>query len=365
MKSFGKTYILEALSDWGAAGTRIIDVNVNRLISAFIIYVKITMGTASAMLSQLASTISKIELVDGSRVLFSVDGKRAQALFYYMTGMMPYNRINLQVSGISYLTIPVMFGRYIGDSMYNLDPTQYSNLQLKITWDEDAANTGVTTNAIEVVAVTIPPASAGARKGFFMTKDFRTYAMAASAHEYVDMPVDYPLISVLMQPYGGAHSPSALVDTFKVDINNNEEILYDESLERFLQYSVFPNFPLIAQSHDADNAITANTLHVDTSEKNNILFGYDGTAITAAGELANATYIGARINVDATVAIKKKTFVTQGFVPHHVVPIPFMGENMLPLWNINSNTKLRIDILTKDAADSSDLTTLTAVQMVA
>ena len=364
MKPYGKLYTLDDSRDWGANGTVVQDIKGRNLISAIFIRVQLTVATVSVMLDTLASTVSRVELVDGSRVLYSMSGEMAQAMAYYMTGKMPFNRFNLTVAGVDEFVIPVMFGRYLGDPEYALDPNRFANLQLKVTFDEDACSTAVVVNEFQIDALTIPPNYAGSVKGFLSSKDVKTYAMAASAHNETILPNDFPLYGILYQADTVDHDVTDLVDVFKIDLNNNADVLYNETFCHYWRQYIAQNYAPVIEAHILDTAITAKVMFANTRQNNHGDVGYDDTAVTAAGELCECIFLGHFLNTAASVAVLGETIQIQGEIPHGVFPFPFMGNDMRPYWSINSRDTLRMDVLSLAAADAGDTGVISAIQVV-
>jgi len=74
------------------AGTKTIDVNLAKPISRISIQMKGT-NNGSVPTAHPQNMLSKIELVDGSNVLFSLSGLQARSLNFYERGLLPYSII--------------------------------------------------------------------------------------------------------------------------------------------------------------------------------------------------------------------------------------------------------------------------------
>ncbi|GAH47759.1 unnamed protein product, partial [marine sediment metagenome] len=100
----------------------------------------------------LWDAITKIEvLVNGSKVVKSLDMKQARALAHYygfdLSTFGNYRRT--RTSGDqTFWTVPILFGRFPGDKEYMLNMELYVNPQLRITYDmSQTVVEGVTYNA--------------------------------------------------------------------------------------------------------------------------------------------------------------------------------------------------------------------------
>ena len=115
------------------SGTTILDINIVDPITALFIKIENQNGATSCQNVRPHEDIDKIELVDGSEVIFSMSMLEAMALNFYETGRLPYFKWDEGAAAAQYDTCLLLFGRYLGDKLLYLDPKKYKNLQLKIT----------------------------------------------------------------------------------------------------------------------------------------------------------------------------------------------------------------------------------------
>ena len=73
--------------------TKTIDIDLNKPISRITIQMKGTNST-SVPTAHPAKMLTKIELVDGSNVLYSLNGLQAQAINFYESGKLPLGLIS-------------------------------------------------------------------------------------------------------------------------------------------------------------------------------------------------------------------------------------------------------------------------------
>ncbi len=197
-----------APKDLGTTGTEVIDIKVRDSLSAIELIWQTTVVTASLMTAPHVACITKIELVDGSDVLFGLSGEEAQALAFYGTGRMPLNQVSLVVGEYMKSVIPIYFGRRLFDRELALDPKRFSNLQLKITWDEDAANASVVANQLSVRGFAFDKRPVSPR-GFLMAKEIKEYTPVASTYEYSKLPLDYPYRMLMLRSKSTTIEPNA------------------------------------------------------------------------------------------------------------------------------------------------------------
>lgn len=349
--------------DLGAAGTEVIDVTLKDIISRITMIWKCTNVTVSVMLDTIVACISKIELVDGSNVLFSLSGKEAQALNYFDRKTMPYNELSLTVGGFFVSEISIDFGRFLYDPVLALDPTKFTNPQLKITWDEDACNTAVVVNSFQVYAH-IFEGNSISPMGFLQSKEQFQYAMSASAHEYLDLPVDLPIRQLIMRAHSTDHSPITLLDTFKLSEDNDRRVPLNMKADDYYRM-IKAYYPRIDEVVTLDAVVTAKQIFATVSQDVAININYDGTAfVTAQSLFAVPTFTGSLIALAASVDIQADTGHISGTLPHNCIPIPFGDQSNIEDWlTLEGVGSLRADILASSDADAADTGSLITQQL--
>ena len=229
---YRKTTIF-ARSDLGAAGTKTIDINIKDIISR--IEVTFEGYVDGLQATQWAANITKLELVDGSEVLFSLSGMECQALNIY-SRKCPTMQSPFSCGGNYWLgTFAIDFGRYLFDPVLAFDPKRFNNPQLKITWDEDASCASTETSYIEVIAdvfdeFVVSPI------GFLMAKEHHSYTPAANnAYEYIDLPTDHPIRQILVRAFLTQKTPDTVVDEIRISEDNDKRVVLDQELTRYVK----------------------------------------------------------------------------------------------------------------------------------
>ena len=325
MSNYRITSVL-APKDLGASGTEVIDVNLKDIISTFDFIWKTTNVTVSVMLAPHMRCISKVELVDGSDVLHSLSGEEMQALNYYDTKRTPQDELSLTVGGIFTSKFSINFGRYLYDTMLALDPNKFRNLQLKVTWDEDAANTSVVVNELTVTAHVFDEKKVSPR-GFLMAKEVFSYTPVASGFEYVDLPTDYPYRKLVLKSDSTDLNPFVTIDQFKISENNDKVIPVNLTGEELFRLTK-DDFPRMQNRMTMDAVVTAKTIYVVPSYDNAINIEYDGTAfVTAQSLFAAPTYTNQSIALAASVDIQADNASYSGLCPHSCLVYEFGDQN--------------------------------------
>jgi len=220
-------YIAEAktLSD---TGTETIDIKPGAPITAIEMIFAGTKGATENAGDHVIDYITAIELLDGGEVIASVSGRELIAENCYRLGEMPAHDIDIAASGTAQQTCFFLFGRFMFDPDYYLDPANYRNLQLKITTNlTAAAGTYVTaTLAVDVMAHVMDEGY-GAYQGFFAPKTVKTWTTVASGVEEIDMPTEYPIMLVLCSSHEDNIAPETDVTDWKLTADADKHILFD------------------------------------------------------------------------------------------------------------------------------------------
>ena len=218
--------ILCSPADQGASGTKVIDLNFPDVVSRITVKFDATVPASPTIQGTPAENITKIELVDGSDVLFSLTGMQAHALDFFETGRQYICGGSFVATwGLSAILV-LNFGRWLFDPIYALDPKKFTNPQLKITFDEDVAVASTVTNTLTAWADLFDEKEV-TPTAFLMNKEVYSYTPVASATEEIDLPSDYPYRKLLVQArvpdlwFGG------IISNLKLSENNDKRIPFD------------------------------------------------------------------------------------------------------------------------------------------
>lgn len=212
--------------DVGPSGTKVIDLNFPDKVSRIMIKFDAINPASVTIQECAAANIPKVELVDGSNVLFSLTGLQTHALDFLDTGRQ-------YICGGSYVPawalstiLMINFGRFLFDPQLALDPKKFTNPQLKITFDEDAAVANAVDNSLLVMA-DIFDEKAVTPTGFLMNKELYDYIPVAGATEEVDLPNDFTFRKLILQARVPDLWISGIIDNLKLSENNDQKIPFD------------------------------------------------------------------------------------------------------------------------------------------
>ena len=309
--------------------TEIIDLNVRDPISRISVINKTIAGASMAPLGHPASAVTKIEVVDGSDVLFSLSGLEAQALDWYHRKKEPSNiyfAVNANWSEQVYF---LNFGRHLYDPLLALDPTKFTNLQLKVSLDLDAWDTNAGNSRLSVVA-DLFDAKEVAPTGFLMHKQIKDYALGDGTHEYTDLPTDYPMRKLLLRIAKAGVGTEHCFGTVKLSEDNDKKIPINHSIAHILRTIVSEAPPyrewIITVGEGAGVDIYNTPAYWPAFSGTNWQGSQVTTAVTVnAGDGGKATVYGGTDGVNVQV-------LCEGWCPHGVIEIPFGLQDDLDDW---------------------------------
>jgi len=304
------------------AGTKVLDFKLKDIISRIMIQTK-CMNTSGTPTAHPATIVSKIEIVDGSDVLWSLTGKQCSALNFYATGKPAVDAV-AYVNDINNWTVfNINFGRWLHDEELAFDPTRFNNPQLKITHNLAAGGIAPDAGTLEVVADVfdeIKPTPAG----WLMAKEYHSYTPEASAYKYIDMPTDYPLRALFLQYLYGGQAPHNGIYEIRLSEENDKRIPIDDLTWDLLKY-ILDEYGRYEEDVVATTS-TSSVTHYVTPTYLTHLFGNDN--IAADSYVFFGQSFGGTVGIDASAAGVVR-FRASGYCPHGVMPIPF-GDKWMP-----------------------------------
>lgn len=329
------------------AGTKTIDINVADPISRFVIQIK-GLNSSDAPVAHPAKMISKIELVDGSDVLFSLSGVEAQALNFYDEGKFPHTVLNYLDDVYAIATFHIDFGRYLYDPVLAFDPKKFTNPQLKITHNLAAGGSTPDAALLSVYAhlfdeKTVNPTA------FLMSKEQYGYTLVASAKEHIDLATDYPYRKLLLQSMSATLQPWQQYNQIKLSQDNDKKVVInDEKTSDLLK--LFRMWPALTETIYAKTKNGTQVIHCASSyERIQTVIGV-GAALD--GCYIADTYGGAISVTDGAAA--SIMIVANGLVPHSAFCLPFGNQMDIADWfNVSSIGSLRLTVTAGGSADGT------------
>jgi len=335
-----------ANKDVGAAGTESIDINLAKTLSKIQINWQFTNGVPLVNIGHLVDCLSKIELVDGSDVIMSMTGQQAQALNFFCGKKNLGNDFNVDASQMQKTVVDLDFGRFLWDEVLAFDPTKFANPQLKVTFDEDAANTDTEVNGLEVLGYIFDGAQPNP-SGFLCAKETYSYTPAASAHEYISLPTDRVIRNMMFRCKVTDVEPSAQMDIFKLSEDNDNRIPFEISGFNLLRFNGLINGK-VEEYMVNDKVVTAQSWFGTPAQDVQVSPVSTGT-VTTTDVHPSIAVANTGITLGAsTVAIRYETVVS-GYAPHSCLNMPFGDSFDIANWyDPRELGSLRLDLLATD-----------------
>jgi len=320
-----------------AAGTKTIDIDITDVISR--IQIKLDRNKSkNSMDAHPAADITKIELVDGSDVLFSMTGYEAQALNIYdrrCGSMCEGTRItgNDQISHYA-----LDFGRFLWDTELAFDPRKFVNPQLKVSHTLATSDTGVTSGSMEVRAWAFDEKKPSP-VGFLQSKEIYSYTCgAANSYEYIELPVDYPIRKLLMRGFRDGYQPADQITEFRLDENVEKKIPIDIGVETY--YSFMLGYWELVKELIAGYSISPSYNFYVTPT-----WYWECVVLSqhsSFGPFIDTAFPGGKIAVSATGPVWFEGYVT-GYFPNHCIELPFGLQNDMADWyDVTKLEKVRL-----------------------
>ena len=307
-------------------GTEVIEVVTKQPISRITLAWRVT-KTQHGMSSYPHTDIVRIELVDGSDVLHSLDGGQNQAVCIYDRLCPSLNHGQHLDAMAEYSTYGIDFGRFRHDPMLALDPARFMNLQLKVTYDANNCDDGAASGNLEIWGdlfdeKVISPV------GFLMTKEHhKRIPPVATSYWYVDLPTDFPIRKLFIQGYQKAVEPWNNVIEAKLDEENEKRIPLDWDLEDYHRVMKGVWHPVEEQIVGQTLNLAARHWYVTPTDFYSCPAGMgQGSNVYLAGWGS-----GGDMNIQAIGNVQFSAMV-HGYLPNHTFEFPFGDSRDLADW---------------------------------
>lgn len=321
-----------------AAGTKTIDLNITDVISR--IEIKLDrLAASNTFAGHPSADVTKIELVDGSDVLFSMTGAECQALNIYdrqCPTMVEGTFINANDIISRY---GLDFGRWLWDPLLALDPNKFRNLQLKISHTLVNCNASCVSGTVEVRAWVFDEKKV-TPSGFLMSKELYSYTCgAANSYEYIELPTDYPIRKLLIRGYYAGTQPADSVTEFRIDENMEQKIPIDMGTETYYSFMVGTRWKPVVESLQAYTAGSNNYFYITPT------WYWSMTALAPGDE--NHVWMGyapagGKCNIKGAASTSFSAVVT-GYLPNHCIEVPFGDSSDVSDWyNVTSKSMVRL-----------------------
>lgn len=221
----------------GDSGTHVEEINVVDPVSAIELEFEATNGGTSNKGNFLSDVITKVEIVDGSEVLYSVNLSELEALHFYKSGKPPCLFPSEWASGLQRHNVLLMLGRYLWDQDFAVDFTRFRNPQLKITYNMAAiravGGTGFLTNTLKlsIIAKTMEEMAVKPSK-YLMAKEIESFTSVASGDKRIDLPVDKVYRMLMLRAFIQLSDIDEVISDFKLTLDTDKFVPFNRKVKQ-------------------------------------------------------------------------------------------------------------------------------------
>lgn len=345
-----RNYKFLARATHEADAVHVHDINIQDPISNIVLGFEFTKADHICTLHPMAS-IPKIEIVDGSDVLFSLDGYEAEALDWYNNGGNLRSNWNNHLIGATVSRyVGINFGRYLWDPEYAFDPKMFTNPQLRISIDKDAWAAAGSHVYITGWANLFDQKSV-ALKGFFMSKEFKQWSMTDNVHEYTDLPTDHLYEGIYIRAYADDIEPNQCIQNIKISEDQDKRIPFDMGGQEILR-CMLNEYPAVQEEIIVSPHTVARYAYVTPTERVHALMQ---PWAAAAADVGGTCYGGSGGHLSYIVAAASPNcqLFVRGYTPHSTYRLP-CGIHSDPetYWDVRNIGSLRADIEGANTAEA-------------
>lgn len=310
------------------AGTETIDINVKDIISRINLSWRVV-RSGEGMDSYPYDDIDKIELVDGSDVLHSMDGGENQAICIYDRRCASMNHGEHKNANSEFSLYGIDFGRFLFDPELAFDPKKFSNPQLKVTYDVDVCDTGVTEGHLEVLAECFDE-KVPSPVGFLMAKEHWSGAKPTTGYEYIDLPTDYPIRKMLIKAFLAGYEPWYQVSEARIDEDNEKRIPFDWGLEDYYRFMKGFWTPIQEEFYGEGDSGATYYYYVTPTDYKSTFIGNVFTGAASCGPYNVCK--GGKIRLVTSAATGHVMGYVYGYLPNHCFEFPFGDQRDMSDW---------------------------------
>jgi hypothetical protein len=289
-----------------------------------------------------AKCITKIELVDGSDVLFTLAGTEAQGVDFYDNSKVPPNELIYLNGMYSTMLFQMNFGRWLWDEMLAIKPKKHKNPQLRVTIDIDGGGDEPNDGYLTVIAhcfdqKVVEP------MGFLMSKRVKQFTLADSSHDYTDLPLDYPYRQIFVRAQRDGYAIDSQIANIKLTEDQDKRIPLDHTATQILrniaaQWPEYEEWILVWGTTTAQYFYCTPCYHPRFTDTQ-----WRSAVATAEASIYSGN--GGRFQHDAEAAGPNHQVHALGHLPHAVIPLLPKFSDMPEDWyNINGIGNLKLDI---------------------
>lgn len=350
-------------TEYSADKVETIDVDVIDPISRLIVtYEPDNNNDGGAPQGHPAKCISKVELVDGSDVLFSLTGQEIQAVDFYDEGKVRPNIISYLNGLYSEQILNVNFGRWLWDPDLAMLPARFKNPQLKISIDINGGGYVSNDGYLTVIAQLFDEKTVSPL-GFMMSKELKDYALGASSHEYTDLPTDYFYKQLFLKSQVYGTGPEGIIDNVKISEDVDRKIPLNHTMYQILRNMV-QDWPPYDENILVPGESTTGMNFYNTPCYWPNFASTEWRAAAIAIGLSEYEGDGGRFKHSVSSINCNANVMCKGWAPHAMVPLlPRPGMDYNDWYDVTKIRNLKLDVLTTASGASTQAAQIITQQL--
>jgi hypothetical protein len=142
-----------------------------------------------------------VVVADGSNNLFSLEGVELYRWAHFLLKREPPHVWTEHNGIVQYLTLPILFGRYLGDPEFWLDLSQYRAVELQVQYAPTIAVTGFAAGTFQIHApywIDDSPGGPGARRGWLRTTQVKAFTSVVAGEDVTELSRLYKLWDLMV-----------------------------------------------------------------------------------------------------------------------------------------------------------------------
>jgi len=284
----------------------------------------------------------KIELIDGSDVLFSLDGFETDALDIYHSGKAPRGGNFVYLNNVTAThEVAISFGRELWDEELAFDPKHFANPQLRVTFLAGGGGMNVTAGFLTVQAALFDEKMISPI-GFLMSKEIKRWIKASTGHEYVELPTDLPYRKMLIQSRYAGTPPYSIFSNIKLSSDQDKKVILNSDFDKLIS-GIGRENAYMEERVISRGATSPITIHVTPTSYCGLVASDWMIHADGAG-VACYDGDGGRYRYWSEEAANVISQIS-GYAPHGTLCIPFGRQGIIADWfDVGRLGSLKLDI---------------------
>lgn len=340
-----------------AAATKTIDIDLMDPISRLSVLMKLT-NSSNTPTDHPDKALVKLEIVDGSDVIASLNGMEIRALNFYERSLEPYANLIYLNDVMTLLEFNINFGRFLWDKELAFDPKKFKNPQIKIQHSLGLGGSAPDSMDLRVRADVFDE-DAPAPMGFLMPKEIYSYSLASSGNEYIDLPTDYPVRILMPLSRAASKAPHEQYNQLKLTEDMDKKTILEGYTSDFAKVvaGLYPTFKDLLYG----GASAAGVAHFITP-------CFDAYPSLNSEGVAGYIYTEAFVNGGTKTIYGSTTEnfhgIYTGRCPHGAIGFP-MGnlQNPEEWWDVSKLKSARLKVTAGSSVESSSTLQLVLQQL--